>query len=209
MCLSKIRKVQVIYNPAGICSARNLLGGYSVSNKCYYEEQRKKLAVKGLPDIVTVYEKEYPKDVATKTIWEDIRNNMRREFFMLFYPSVIEKTSPDLEKIPFMPEEARMRQREASYHLNQKFLTHPEQYVFKQKEGKWVLSMKGYIEQTTDFGNREMQVGLGKELAKGEAAVEYFMRNVKDDKIVIPLFVYPDKYDAIVRARFELIIYFY
>jgi hypothetical protein len=127
---------------------------------------------------------------------------------MLFYPSVVEQTSRDLEKVPFTPEEAKFRQRE-SYHLSRRFDSHPEQYVFKKKDGKWVLSMKGYIEQTTDFGNREMQVGLGKELAKGEAAVEYFMRNVKDDKIIIPLFVYPDKYDAIVRARFELIIYFY
>lgn len=198
--MSKIRKVQVLFHPKGIWARGT---NYRVEDNVYYEQQRQALAKKGLPDIVTVYEKEYPKDVATKTIWNDVRSNMKSEFYMLFYPSAVKRTM--VEATVYTPEEALQHQ---SWHIRNRMMTHPEQYIFNHKNGKWVISPKGYIEQTEALGG-EMQVALGQELAKGEPALEYFMQNVKDKQITVPLYVYPDKYSLEVRALFILVISFY
>lgn len=203
--MSKIRRIEIVANPFGAWSKREgniRFGQYKVEPKVMdFYRKTAKSSFEGNP---VVFERDYPKDVPTRTIWNDIRANMKDNFFITFYPSIVRMTSPLLPKV-YTPEAALQEQ---SWHIRQRLQSSPEQYHFNKHEGKWVISLKGYQERTELLGG-EIQVGLGHELMKGEAAVEYYMQNVKDKEIVIPLFVYPDKYDQKIRASFLLIIYFY
>ena len=205
MYLNKIRRIEILANPYGAWSKREgniRFGQYKVEPKVmdFYRKTAKTFH----DDIPVIFERDYPKDVQTKTIWHDIRVNMKDNFFITFYPSIVRMTSPNLSKV-YAPEGALQEQ---SWHIKQRVQTNPEQYHFNKHEGKWVISPRGYQERTELLGG-EIQVGLGYELGKGEAAVEHYMRNVKDKEITIPLFVYPDKYDEKIRASFLLIMYFY
>lgn len=184
-----IRRVKVIHREINTWARGNTFEGSQ--NNPFHPNQ-------------VMFEKDYPRQVPTEVVWEELRQNMMVAFFGIFYPQVVDSTKADSQYIQ------RRRQE------------HPNLYEFIPEERKWAISEAGYISRVV-FGKEgdgtvpnvnqvaeAMNIGIAEadEVSGGRMGSVPLLNQMQHQNAgqthSVVLFVYPDRYDQEIRSIFEL-----
>jgi hypothetical protein len=160
-----------------------------------------------LADNQTLYDKNFDRGTSMDNIWRDLRENVMVHFFSIFFPSVIEQTAPPVR--PFTsPDQALMAQ---TRHIRERQASLPEYYMWDEREGKWHMSLDGYMAATGDIniGFAEEMAGIMYRDEAATAEMDVFQEQYKGSTQMFVLFVYPDRYDELIRATFVLEVTFW
>jgi hypothetical protein len=155
-----------------------------------------------------LWEKSYPRTARIDDIWRDIRVNMIGRFFDIFYPAVVEQTFASPTKKPGYKFLSPVW---VTPHIYYKQKRLPEFYEWNPEVGKWHMTKEGYFTRTTTLGGR-MEIGVAE--SPYEDMYDFTLlldlqRRFPGETKEIVLFVYPDRYDEIVRAMFVLEVTFW
>jgi hypothetical protein len=168
-----------------------------------------------------IFNRHYEKGVPTTRIWSEIRAVMFDYFFFVFYGSVMWKTP-----ITYKPDRAGEGWRSVvnpdnrrafiSEGLARKMDDSPDAYVWNRDMKKWHMTKNEYVKRTL-MGGGDIQIGVGANISDSlndfhylDMLQQYSDRGELEDKIVrMFLFVYPDRYDAVIRLMVELEIEFH
>lgn len=198
-----IRRVEIIYRKIGTWARGN-------SYEC--------APITPLNDGDVVFRRNYPKGTPTSKIWNEIRIEMSKYFFITFFPSVIWKTPISGRPYTNWKHKTTPEGRHAwiSPSLDRKMSSNPDLYRWNKKMKKWHMDSDKYIERTVTKGG---EIDIGVATSDYETMYDYSLlddmqRKVELEKrtdrtFSIVLFIYPDKYDAEVRAMYELKITFW
>jgi hypothetical protein len=188
-----IRQIEIIYRRRKSVWARN---------ETYNPTPNVKIR-----DGETMYKRVYPKGTPTKTIWEDVRNNMIDGFFALFYPALVWQTNDPDPKTT----EPHIALQNQSKHIQRQLNKYPEFYEWNQSYGKWHMKLDSYVQQTVRLGGH-INIAISNS-EKGDlydyTALDQLQKEFSGQTKSLILFVYPDKYDDEVRALFEIRITFW
>ncbi len=151
-----------------------------------------------------LFSRNYSKETPTRIVWEDIKKNMTNFFYDIFYPSVVWNTRFATGR----PDDSEVALRGQSDHVRRKRRENPELYSWNEKLRKWHMTFEGYVKRTTELGG-DLDIGVGTDL---DDMFDYtLIDNLEKsgETISLFLFVYPDRYDQIIRAMFQLNITFW
>jgi len=154
-----------------------------------------------------LFSRSYPERTAIRKVWKDIRIAVRELFYDIFYPAVIWHTARGR---PFTDDKGRALARQSD-HVQRKQSLMPEFYVWDTRMKKWHMNRKGYEKITEELGgNITVSVGEDRDGRMFDFSyVDRFQKRFAGKTVNFILFVYPDKYDEVIRAMFELKITFW
>lgn len=189
-----IRRIEVIFRRTGVWS-----GGSAYSS--YTQKYR---------DGQVVWAKDYPRGYHMRDVWGTLRTNCIGLFVDMFHPAVVQQTAPP--KPSYMagesPQTALGRQ---SKHVQKQVTDYPAFYEWNRGEGKWHMSESGYAQRTAKLGGG-IDIGVAEAVTDvfyDDTLVDKYEKQLSGQTKSFVLFIYPDAYDEICRAMFEMRVTFW